>query len=303
MERNIKCKPNNLCMIIFMLCLSVRFVEYFLIETDKTAIGENVLHKVVGIILLALVLKKVNLTWGDIGFQKNGLVSGILKGLLLGTVCFAVSFGLELAISVLQGNPAHLEIYISSFTLTGSQIKNTDFVFFLLCVLFNVINVWMEEGVFRGLFLKMLSKTKPFMQANFIAAFLFGIWHIVMPIRSYVNGEMSFAAMVLMGIGYIILAGIMGIKWGLLYHITGNLWAGLGDHLFNNTVATNMLHVVSLKGADELQIVRIMAAQIISFAFVIAIYYCKILHFIPKCRSKDKEAIEYGTCKTDTRKY
>ena len=48
MERNIKCKPTNLCMIIFMFCLSVRFVEYFLIETDKTAIGENVLHKVIG---------------------------------------------------------------------------------------------------------------------------------------------------------------------------------------------------------------------------------------------------------------
>jgi len=272
MERNIKCKPNNLCMIIFMLCLSVRFVEYFLIETDKTAIGENVLHKVVGIILLALVLKKINLTWGDIGFQKKGFVSSILKGLLLGGVCFAISYGLELAILALQGSSAHLEIYISSFSLTGSQIKNTDFVFFLLCVLFNVINVWMEEGVFRGLFIKTLSKTKPFMQANFIAAFLFGIWHMVMPIRSYVNGEMSFAAMILMGIGYMILAGIMGIKWGLLYRITGNLWAGLGDHLFNNTVATNMLHVVSLKGADELQIVRIMAAQVISFAVVLAIH-------------------------------
>ena len=86
MERSIKCKPNHLCMIIFMLCLSVRFVEYFLIETDKTAIRENELHKVVGIILLALVLKKVNLTWGDIGFQKNGLVSGILKGLLFMTI-------------------------------------------------------------------------------------------------------------------------------------------------------------------------------------------------------------------------
>lgn len=71
MERNKKCKPNHLCIIIFTLCLLVRFVEYFLIETDKTTIGENVLHKVVGIILLALVLKKVNLTWGDIGFQKT----------------------------------------------------------------------------------------------------------------------------------------------------------------------------------------------------------------------------------------
>lgn len=272
MERNIKCNPNHLCIVIFTLCLSVRFVEYFLIETDKTAIGENVLHKVVGIIILAFVLKRVNLSWSDIGFHRNSFISGILKGLLLGTVCFAISYGLELAIFILQGNPAHLEIYISSFSLTGSQVKNTGSVFFLLCVLFNVINVWMEEGVFRGLFIKTLSETKPFMQANFIAAFLFGIWHIVMPIRSYVNGKMSFAAMVLMAIGYIVLAGIMGIKWGLLYHITGNLWAGLGDHLFNNTVATNMLHVVSLKGADELQIVRIMTAQIISFAFVLFKY-------------------------------
>ena len=271
-RKNIKCKPTTWCIAIFTLCLSVRFVEYFLIETDQTAIGENVLHKVVGIILLAWALKRINLTWSDIGFQRNGFVSSILKGLLLGSVCFAISYGLELAILALQGNPAHLEIYISSFSFTGSQIKNTDFVFFLLCVLFNVVNVWMEEGVFRGLFMKTLFETKPFMQANFIAAFLFGIWHIVMPFRSYMNGEMPFAAMVLMGIGYIVLAGIMGIKWGLLSRITGNIWVGLGDHLFNNTVATNMLHVISLKGADELQIVRIMAAQIISFAFVLVIH-------------------------------
>ena len=272
MERNTKYKPGHLCIVIFTLCLSVRFVEYFLIETDQTAIGENVLHKVVGIIILALVLKWVNLSWSDIGFQRNGFAGGILKGLLLGSFCFIISYGLELAVFILQGNPAHLEIYISSFSLTGSQIKNTDFVFFLLCVLFNIINVWMEEGVFRGLFIRTLSKTKPFVQVNFIAAILFGIWHIVMPIRSYIHGEMSFAAMVFMGIGYMILAGIMGIKWGLLYRITGNIWAGLGDHLFNNTVAANMLHVISAKGTDELQIVRIMAAQIISFVFVLVIH-------------------------------
>ena len=150
--------------------------------------------------------------------------------------------------------------------------KYTGFLFFALCVVFNVINVWMEEGVFRGLFIKTLSATKPFMTANLIAAFLFGVWHIVMPLRSYVNGEMSFAAMALMSIGYIILAGIMGIKWGLLSRMTGNLWVGLGDHLFNNTVATNMLHVVSSTGADKLQIARIMAAQLVSFTFVLVIY-------------------------------
>jgi hypothetical protein len=92
---------------------------------------------------------------------------------------------LELVILALQGNPAHLEIYISSFSLTDSQIKITDFVFLLLCILFNAINVWMEEGVFCGLFIKKLSEKRQFMQANCIAAFLFGIWHSVMSIRSY----------------------------------------------------------------------------------------------------------------------
>jgi len=36
-----------------------------------------------------------------------------------------------------------------------------------------------------------------------------------------------------------------------------------------------MLHVVSQNGVDELQIVRIMAAQIISFVFVLMVYYYK----------------------------
>lgn len=135
-------------------------------------------------------------------------------------------------------------------------------------------NVWMEEGIFRGLFIQTISETKSFMSANLIAAVLFGIWHIVMPFRSFITGEMSFPAAVFMGIGYMILSGIMGIKWGLLYRMTGSVWIGLGDHLLNNTVATNMLHVISPNGADELQIVRIMAAQLISFLLVL-IFCCR----------------------------
>ena len=263
---------RKLCAMVFTVCLAIRSVEYFLMETDKTVIGENILHKAVGIILLAVVLKRMNLKWGDIGFQRNGFMSGILKGLLLGSVCFLISYGLETAILALRGTPGHLEIYISSFALTGSQIKNTDFFFFVLCLLFNIFNVWMEEGVFRGLFLRILSGTGTFRKANLIAAILFGIWPIVMPLRSCMNGEMALAGAVLMGVGYMILSGIMGIKWGLLYRMTGNIWAGLGDHLLNNTIATNMLHVVSQNGADELQILRIMAAQLISFAFVLGIH-------------------------------
>jgi hypothetical protein len=75
-----------------------------------------------------------------------------------------------------------------------------------------------------------------------------------------------------MGIGYIVLAGIMSIKWSLLYKMTGSLWMGLGDHLFNNVIVTNLVHVVSNNEADNMQIVRILIGQLLSFAIVLVIY-------------------------------
>jgi hypothetical protein len=51
---------------------------------------------------------------------------------------------------------------------------------------------------------------------------------------------------------------------------------GLGDHLFNNVIVTNLLHVVSNTEADSLQIVRILIGQMISFA--IAMVYFRKSH-------------------------
>ena len=64
MGRNTKYKSDHLCIAIFTLCLAVRFVEYFLIGTDNTAIGENILHKAIGIIILAVNIKKVTFYMG-----------------------------------------------------------------------------------------------------------------------------------------------------------------------------------------------------------------------------------------------
>ena len=54
--------------------------------------------------------------------------------------------------------------------------------------------------------------------------------------------------------------------------MTGSLWVGLGDHLFNNVIATNLVHVIANGEADNLQVVRIMIAQLLSFAVVATIY-------------------------------
>lgn len=272
MEKYRKKGPVIPCCFLFIACLGFRFAEYLVLRTDETAIGENWIHKAAGIALLFAVLKAADMTWSGIGFERRNVWNSILRGLLLSAVCFAVSYGVELAFLSMQGLTAHMELYISGFSLTGTGVKNREIPFFLLCIVLNLINVWMEEGLFRGFFITTLSDQYSFQRANLIAALFFGVWHFVMPIRSFIDGELELGQMLLLAIGYMVLSGLMSIKWGLLYRLTGTLWLGAADHLFNNTVAANMLHVVTDSGADEMQIVRIMLAQMVSFVFTVVVY-------------------------------
>lgn len=167
----------------------------------------------------------------------------------------------------------HLAFYASGFSLTNDMQRQSGIVFVLLCILFNVINVWMEEGIFRGLFSKIFEGIS-LVRSILLIALFFGVWHWVMPFRDFIEGNSSIMNLLVMGIGYIILAGIMSVKWLLLYKLSGALWMGLGDHLFNNVIVTNLLHVISNSEADNMQIVRIMIGQILSFT-VVLVYYLK----------------------------
>lgn len=143
----------------------------------------------------------------------------------------------------------------------------------LICV-FNIINAIMEEGIFRGLFIKLAEKKHRFLKANLIAAIFFGLWHIVMPIRSYFDGAMPLGTMLLYSIGYIVLSASISLIWGMLYKISGVIWIGLADHVFNNTII-NTLHVSTVSGTDELMILRTLIAQLFSLALVTIIYIRK----------------------------
>lgn len=195
---------------------------------------------------------------------------------MLATVCFSVAYLVECILRYCMNGNVRISVYTSGFLLNGEMIKQNGIVSVILCIAFNVINVWMEEGIFRGLFSKLLESKMKFIGMIFLIAFLFGIWHCVMPLRDYIEGRSSVANLLVMGIGYIILAGIMSIKWSILYKVSGSLWIGLGDHLFNNVIVTNLLHVISNNEADSMQIVRILIGQLISFLLVM-IYYKKTI--------------------------
>ena len=267
---SLKKKPILNCFIIFTICLIARVIEYFVIRTDESILSENFLHKVFGIILLWTILYYAKLKWRDIGFNTKDVFSGIGKGLLFGFICCVFAYAIEGLILYNMNHSFKLSFYATRFSLNNDMNQQTGIIFIFLCIIFNIINVWMEEGIFRGLFTKILEDIS-YNTSLFLIAFLFGIWHLVMPFRDFIEGKSSISNLLVMGIGYVILAGMMSIKWSLLYRMTGSLWIGLGDHLFNNVIS-NLLHVVSNSEVDNMQIVRILIWQILSFVIVLIIY-------------------------------
>lgn len=263
--------------IIFLICLGVHVFEVLFIRTDETFFTECFINKAFGIILLYAVLKILKLHWSDIGFLKQKLFINALKGFGLCVVFYSIAFITEFAVLAARGTPAHMEFFVTGFSLTGSTVKHTGFGFILMCIGFNIINVWMEEGLFRGFFITYIGREHSKNTALYIAALLFGLWHLVTPFRSLLDGEMNVGVFAAMSIGYVVLSALMGVKWGLLYQLSGTVWIGLADHFFNNCIVTNLLHVVTSGGVDELQIIRVLIGELTSFIAVVI--YAKVKAF------------------------
>ena len=257
------------CCMIFCVLIAVHAFEAIVLRMDETFFGENFINKLFGIFVIWFVLKILQWKWSDIGFTDSGIVRGILWGFSLSAAVFLVAYAVEILILKNRGEHVQFGFFTMGFSLTGAAEIHRGAGFILMCVFFNIVNVFMEEGTFRGLFYEIIRTDHPAKTAMLIQALLFGIWHIVTPLHNLIDGDLNLVGFIGLSVGYIILAGIMGIKWAILYRMTGSLYAGMADHFFNNCVATNLLHLTTESGTDELMIVRVLIAQLLSFAVVI----------------------------------
>ena len=273
MGEKIKNKPYAACWILFAILIAVHGFEAIVLRMDETVLGENFINKVFGIVLVFVVLGMLKWAPKDIGFTAKNFLRNTGIGFLFAIVSFAVAYSVEVIILKSQGQSVSFGIFTTGFSLTGETTVHTGIGFILMCIFFNIINVVMEEGTFRGLFFNIVNVKKPMKTALLFQALLFGIWHVVTPLHNLIDGDINVLSFIALSIGYIILAGLMGIKWGLMYKMTGSLYAGMADHFFNNCIATNLLHITTEEGIDDMMIVRVMIAQILSFAAVLAIYF------------------------------
>lgn len=260
-------------LLIYVLCFTFRGFEYFGLRTDQTFWGEAFIHKLIGILIFYAAAKMYGMNLKDIGFKKTGVLRNLLKGLGFGLSVFAAAYLAEIIILIVQNKYTMAQIYVSAYAIDGNIGNQTALSFFIICMIGNVINVIMEEGLFRGLFQKILEYKYTFIVSAIISSCLFGLWHMMAPVRSYYDGMIGLSGLFVNMVMLIVTSGIIGFKFCLLTKLTGSLYMSMGDHFVNNTIV-NMVHVISDTGIDELQVVRIAVAQGLSLIIVL-IYYMR----------------------------
>ncbi|MFT4105196.1 MAG: CPBP family intramembrane metalloprotease [Lacrimispora sp.] len=263
----------GIILFIYFICFAFRGIEYMFIRTDQSILGEAFIHKLIGIGILFVAIKYLSIGINEIGFLSQRVLKSILYGLLLGSSVYALAYGFEFFMTSMSGNTPSLKLYVTSYSVEGNLGNQTEFLFFAICIIGNIINVVMEEGIFRGLFLKLAEKKYSFHIAVIISSVLFGFWHIASPLRSFLDAERSIGGTLTMMLLLIVTTGITGAKFCLLTKISGSLWLPMADHFFNNTII-NILHISTITGADELQFMRITIAQTVSFVVVLVVF-CK----------------------------
>ena len=190
---------------MFILLMIIRVIEIIFVKTDQTWIGENILHKICCILLIWIVLDMLRLHWSDLGFSKKGLFTGLKYGLALGISTFFLSYVAEFIVLFVMGKHPSLRFYITNFSLTQTYTNGSSLLAVIVCIIGNIVNVYAEEGLFRGLFCKIGIQYYSQKTVNIIQALLFGIWHITNVINPLLDGSMNIAMVVFMGIGYILL--------------------------------------------------------------------------------------------------
>jgi hypothetical protein len=178
----------------FLVCYALRITDSLLIRTDQGPIGELFTHKLFGIALLAVAISYLGMKWTDIGFKWKQLPRGILTGLVIGGCSYLIAFVIEIVMAAIQGKSPSLRFYVTNYDILGNSALGNGLWFIIICIIGNIINVIMENGVFTGFMITVGKKRHSFFVANvFYSSFLFGLWHSVMPLRNFVDGNMSFS--------------------------------------------------------------------------------------------------------------
>lgn len=198
---------------VFILCSAAKDFEFLVLKTDETFLAENIFCKVFAILVISQCLVERKLSWRSIGFRLKGIKKGLILGFSLGLSTFAISYLAEFLILFFMGKSPRLSFYISNFALSDQTVTGISLSALLICILGNVINVTGGGRTFPRIDLQAGPEGffHPERQLHSGSA----LWYLAPCYRCRMvqRRQPHAGAAFLMGIGYIILAGILGFEW------------------------------------------------------------------------------------------
>ena len=243
------------------LAMVLRIIDIYVLRLDER-LGEIILSKSLGFALVVGYTWWVGQRLSAIGLhsRKQGAALAIGSGLTVAAFLIATIIQI---LTLAPGQSLTLQAVDPKTGMTGGA------AFATFLIVGNVINSFMEEGLFRGLMLPHFLQRMGFRSANLLQASLFAAWHLVWPIKAYLTGDVS-------AIGALAQAGLLllgtfvaGLVYGYLFWRTGSLWSPLIAHFLNNTIL-NLIQVQTsggeLQPAVILSVVVVVAMAILTFA-------------------------------------
>jgi len=263
-------KPITVLILITLVCVIFRLLDTFLLPFTEL-VGELILSKSLGFILIILYLWSINRKPNAIGIHKKNASQSLVIGFLVAVLMIYMYYLMILVVTESSGIEGTLQ-FAPTDPKTGLR---GDSYFALWLVFGNVMNVFMEEGLFRGLMIRKFLDKMTFWKTNFLQALLFGIWHITWPIKDFLDGETSFGAFISESIFATISPFLIGLIWGYIFYKSNSLFAPLICHFLWNSTLNIILFIPTLE--QEIANVIAIAGATALLAGFLSLYLIKLL--------------------------
>jgi membrane protease YdiL (CAAX protease family) len=262
-----------------LIALVFRLIDIFVLRLDER-LGEIILSKTLGFLLVLLFVWAIGQKPASIGFHGRRLGEGLLIGVVITVLPFIVAYTVEWIVLGQFGQEPQL-----LFSAIDPKAGVTGGLLFVLwLVAGNFINSFMEEGLFCGVMLNLNRMRLSLAKSNWLQAGLFGAWHLVWVVKWYQTGVVSTPGEIGMGIVANFLPQIcLGLVWGYAYLKTDNLWTVWIAHTLTNTTL-NLLHVATLDAMDPGMSIRMTTFSIVSLLMMFLIRYISNQRQMPHLR-------------------
>ena len=202
--------PVVIALLFLLVSLVFRVIDIFVLELDETPFN-IIISKVVPLFLMLLYVGIVYKSFKPLGIHRKSFI----KNFTLGCIVFILFYGIDMLTNFL----------IATWLNYSPRIIFTSFNIFYLSyfIFFLIVNSFMEEGLFRGIMMRSFMVKTSKTTSNLLQALLFGLWHLVWPIKSLTNENSSIFFTTMFAFYYVFFSSLFGLLAGYIFQKSSSL--------------------------------------------------------------------------------